>query len=100
VESPEALVLFRIVQEALTNVVRHAGARRVVVRLFIDAGALVLTVADDGRGITALEEGRSSSLGLVGMRERALVAGGTVAITGAPGAGTTVTVRLPRAKAA
>jgi signal transduction histidine kinase len=91
----EGLALFRIVQEALTNVVRHAGARSVRVRLAIGPDALVLTIADDGRGITTLEQARPTALGLVGMRERALVLGGEVTISGAPGVGTTVTARLP-----
>jgi PAS domain S-box-containing protein len=96
----EALVLFRIVQEALTNVARHAQARTVQLRVVAEPDALVLTVKDDGRGITDQEKARSSSLGLLGMRERALVLGGTVTVEGAAGAGTTVTARLPRARVA
>jgi PAS domain S-box-containing protein len=91
-----ALVLFRIAQEALTNVVRHAGAGQVHIRLAAEPEAFVLTVHDDGRGITEEEQSRPSSLGLVSMRERALVLGGEVTIAGVPGAGTTVTARLPR----
>jgi PAS domain S-box-containing protein len=93
---PEALVLFRIAQEALTNVARHAGATAVRIGLTVDSAAAVLTVSDNGRGITVAEQGRPSALGLAGMRERALVLGGVVYVTGAPGAGTTVTARLPR----
>ena len=96
IAGPEALVLFRIVQEALTNVARHAGATLVRIGLSADPGAAVLTVSDDGRGITVEEQARPSSLGLAGMRERALVLGGEVHLNGAPGAGTTVTARLPR----
>jgi signal transduction histidine kinase len=95
ITGPEALVLFRIVQEALTNVARHAGATLVRIGLTADSAAAVLTVSDDGRGITAEEQARPSSLGLAGMRERALVLGGEVHLVGAPGAGTTVTARLP-----
>jgi PAS domain S-box-containing protein len=100
VVGPEALVLFRIVQEALTNVARHAGARTVRIRLSVDRGAAVLSVWDDGRGITAEEQARPSALGLAGMRERALVLGGEVQVLGSPSAGTTVTARLPRVQSA
>ncbi|HVU51877.1 MAG TPA: PAS domain-containing protein [Polyangia bacterium] len=92
-----ALTLFRILQEALTNVARHAEARHVVVTLEVRGDEAVLTVADDGKGIDAGALGRATSLGLVGMRERALAIAGKVAITGAPGRGTTVTVTAPLA---
>jgi PAS domain S-box-containing protein len=94
-----ALTLFRILQEALTNVARHAGARRVTIALELRGDTAVLTVADDGRGIDAGAAARATSLGLVGMRERALAIGGTVAISGEPGRGTTVTVTAPRGPA-
>jgi signal transduction histidine kinase len=97
IAGPEALVLFRIVQEALTNVARHAGATTVRVGLTADSGGNVLTVWDNGRGITAEEQAHPTALGLAGMRERALVLGGEVHVLGSPGAGTTVTARLPRA---
>jgi PAS domain S-box-containing protein len=92
-----ALTLFRILQEALTNVARHAEARHVVVTLEVRGDDSVLTVADDGKGIDAGALGRATSLGLVGMRERALAIAGKVAIAGAPGRGTTVTVTAPLA---
>jgi PAS domain S-box-containing protein len=92
-----ALTLFRILQEALTNVARHAGARHVVVTLEVRGDTASLVVADDGKGIDAAALGRATSLGLVGMRERALAIAGTVAISGAPGRGTTVTVTAPLA---
>jgi PAS domain S-box-containing protein len=90
-----ALVLFRIIQEALTNVARHAGAQHVRIALAVDPGAATLTVADDGRGVTAEELGRPTSLGLAGMRERAIAAGGEATFTGSAGKGTTVSVRVP-----
>jgi signal transduction histidine kinase len=90
-----ALCLFRIVQEALTNVARHAQARRVRVSLNAAPDAVTLVVADDGRGVTTDELARPTSLGVVGMRERAAVVGGEVTITGSPGRGTTLTVRVP-----
>lgn len=89
--------VFRILQEALTNVARHAGATFVHVRLERGDDALVLIVEDNGRGITPREIENVRSLGLVGMRERTLLLGGDVAIVGRPGAGTSVTVRIPLA---
>ena len=87
--------VFRILQEALTNVARHSGATRVAISIRRDDGRLTLTVKDDGRGISEAEVAGKTSLGLVGMRERVLLLGGEVRITGEPGKGTTVTARLP-----
>lgn len=89
-----ATAAFRVLQEALTNVARHAGARRVTVTLELDAGAVRLVVSDDGRGFDARQPGRRS-LGLVGMRERAGALGGRVEVRGAPGRGTVVECTLP-----
>lgn len=87
--------VFRILQEALTNVVRHANATRITIRLAEDAGRLCLTMADNGRGINAQELADRHSLGLLGMRERALLLKGVVDIVGHPARGTTVTVSVP-----
>lgn len=89
------LAMFRILQEALTNVVRHAhaGAVRIVVRK--RGRMLTLTVRDNGRGITKGELASVESIGLLGMSERARLLGGRVTIAGAPGRGTTVTVTVP-----
>ena len=87
--------LFRIFQEALTNVVRHAQASAVRVRLTERRGLFELHVSDNGRGITRAEIADAESIGLLGMRERATQAGATLDITGAPGKGTVVTVRVP-----
>ncbi len=88
--------LFRVAQEALTNVVRHAKATEVRVDLVQTGDELVLTVHDNGVGIDpGLTEG-VQSLGLFGMRERAHLLGGTCSIDGGPGRGTTVIARLPR----
>jgi len=89
--------LFRVFQETLTNVARHAGATRVAARLGVEAGAIVLEIRDNGRGITADEVRNSKSLGLLGMRERAKMLGGEFRIAGEPARGTTVTVRIPAA---
>lgn len=87
-----ATALFRILQEALTNVARHADARTVTVRIAPEDGGVVLTVRDDGRGLGAAPVG---SLGILGMQERARAAGGRLVIEGTPGKGTTVTALLP-----
>jgi signal transduction histidine kinase len=87
--------LFRIFQEALTNVVRHAHASAVRVRLSEERGTFELRVGDNGRGITQAEIASPRSIGLLGMRERAMQAGATLDITGFPGKGTVVTVSVP-----
>jgi signal transduction histidine kinase len=92
---PVASAVFRMLQEALTNVARHAGAGRVRVALHQDTRLLSLDVADDGRGISESELHGRRSLGLLGLRERAIASGGTVEIRGEPGRGTTVSVKLP-----
>lgn len=89
------LAMFRILQEALTNVVRHAhaGAVRIAAR---ERGSMwTLTIRDNGRGITRAELASVESIGLLGMAERARLLGGRVTITGAPGRGTTVTATVP-----
>ena len=86
---------FRILQEALTNVVRHAQARRVEVVLTGNANKVTMLVRDDGRGIIASERDHPRSIGLLGMRERARMQGGTLEVQGVAGKGTTVTLRLP-----
>ena len=88
--------LYRIVQEALTNVARHAQARRVRVELQCSADAVMLEVADDGIGIAPGMFGNSGSLGLVGMRERAVALGADFQIQGGPEQGTKISVFLPR----
>ena len=87
---------FRIFQETLTNIMRHANATRVVVRSSEVQGSVFLSVQDNGRGITAAEIHDTSSIGLVGMCERAALLGGEVAFQSKPGQGTTVTVKIPR----
>ena len=91
-----ATVLFRIAQEALTNVARHANATQVTVSLILDEENLDLEVSDNGRGISDTDLQMSKSLGLLGITERARLLGGAAEIKGAPGKGTTVLVRLGR----
>jgi PAS domain S-box-containing protein len=93
-----AIALFRIAQEALTNVARHAGAKRVSVVLDSGDGEATLRVSDDGRGIRPEELTGSKSFGLMGIRERVGGLRGTVSITGMPGEGTTVIATIPYRK--
>jgi signal transduction histidine kinase len=86
---------FRIFQETLTNIIRHARASRVDVRLAEMSGYLVLEVKDNGRGISEAEINNTQSIGLLGMRERAALLGGEVRVSGEPGKGTTIRVRIP-----
>ncbi|WP_414661463.1 PAS domain S-box protein [Horticoccus sp. 23ND18S-11] len=97
VERAQATALFRIVQESLTNVIRHAAAKRVEVTLASEHGRLRLEVRDDGRGITPEELENPKSIGLLGMRERAALLGGETEIAPAPGGGTVVRVTTPLA---
>jgi signal transduction histidine kinase len=97
-EQQLATVFFRIYQETLTNIIRHAKATRVDVRLAEESGALVLTVKDNGRGISEEEIANTRSIGLIGMRERAMLIGGEITLQGAPGQGTTMTLRVPLGK--
>jgi PAS domain S-box-containing protein len=91
-----ATAVFRIFQEVLTNIARHSGASRVFISLTEADGAVVLRVRDDGRGATTAEVSASHSLGVLGMRERAMAVGGTVHVRGKPGVGTEVVVSVPR----
>jgi signal transduction histidine kinase len=93
-EQDRATAVFRIFQEVLTNVARHAKATRVDVELGVAGEHLVLKIADNGRGISDAELKSPKSLGILGIRERALLAGGSVEITGGE-AGTAVTLRIP-----
>ena len=84
--------LYRVVQEALTNVAKHAGARSVSVRLVRDQATVELRVQDDGAGF---EAGNGGRLGLRGMQERAVLVGGSVKVESLPGVGATITAHFP-----
>lgn len=92
-----ATALFRILQESLTNIARHARASTVKVSLVQQNGAIELTVQDDGSGINNAAAADPRSIGLIGMSERAQAFGGALMIVGTPGRGTSVTARIPRA---
>lgn len=102
IRSPEALLdperstaVFRVVQEALTNVARHARATCVEIRLRQSPSEVLLEVRDNGRGITQAQLEDPRSLGLLGMRERIAQFGGTIGIEGISGRGTIFTVHIP-----
>jgi signal transduction histidine kinase len=86
---------FRIFQECLTNVIRHAHASKVEAELKVEAGGVTMCVRDDGRGITAAELASPKSLGLVGMKERAALLGGAIDFQAGSHRGTIMTVRIP-----
>jgi len=100
-QEPYPTAAFRIVQESLANVAKHAQARRVDVRVACEAGHLVMHVRDDGVGFDPQAARKPDSLGLMGVRERAQLLQGSVQIDASPGAGTCVrvTIPLPRASA-
>jgi len=98
IDPERATAIFRIFQETLTNVTRHAEATRVEVRLGREDGNIVLEVRDNGRGIDPEQLATSGSLGILGMRERALLLGGGFTISGNPGKGTTVMLRIPQVR--
>jgi len=96
---PVETACFRICQEAVTNVLKHAGASRIDVSIGVEDGAARLTIADDGRGFDVEEAHertrRQPSLGLIGMEERATLLGGSLDVVSRPGAGTEIRVSLP-----
>ncbi|MDD0973416.1 PAS domain-containing sensor histidine kinase [Pseudomonas fontis] len=90
----KATSLFRILQEALTNVMRHAQAHTVQISLSLEDNQLCLTISDDGVGFSP-GDSRPTSFGLVGMRERVLMLGGSMRLDSEPGEGTSLSVRIP-----
>ena len=94
-----ATALFRIFQEALTNIAKHARASEVTVRLQAQKRQICLTIADNGVGIVPADRMKPQSFGLRGMSERAKALGGTMALSSSHGAGTTVTIKIKLASA-
>jgi signal transduction histidine kinase len=90
-----ATAVYRAVQESLTNIGRHAGARNAWVMLAVEDGAIHVEVEDDGRGIAPADLAKSRSLGLKGMRERFAYLGGALEIGAAPRGGTRLRLRVP-----
>jgi PAS domain S-box-containing protein len=95
IDDTRAVVFFRIVQESLTNIARHAEATQVDINLDSRGDAMRLEVRDNGRGFLVGARGSRKTFGLLGMHERALALGGTLDITSTPGLGTVVTVVIP-----
>ncbi len=91
--------IFRIVQEALTNIARHAGASSVTMNLYRIDSHLLVTIRDDGRGIRPADMEKAESLGLIGMRERVWAMHGDIAVTGDEPPGTRIDITLPLAAA-
>jgi len=93
------IMSFRVVQEAITNIIRHAKAAEVKIALALVPPAFILTIEDDGVGFeveAALEEAsRGASMGLLSMQERVLLGGGSIVITSEPGKGTSICLRVP-----
>jgi signal transduction histidine kinase len=87
--------IFRVLQESLTNISRHAQASEIHVRIRVDSEVVWLDVADNGRGIDSADLGKRNSFGVRGMRERAIEHGGSLEISAAEGAGTRLCMRLP-----
>ena len=94
-QEPYATAVFRMVQESLVNVAKHAGATQVDVRVELRDGEILLEVSDDGKGFDVAAPRRPGSLGLMGLHERAELLQGTVTLTSTPGAGTRVDIRMP-----
>ena len=90
-----AVALFRIYQETLTNIARHAEASHVEIRLTCDHQLLSLEVRDDGKGVDEEVIGSKRTLGLLGMQERALMIGGEFEFSSQPGKGTTIKISIP-----
>ena len=95
VTRPTATAAYRVLQEALTNVWRHANASQVEVRLEKEGEGVVLTIADNGVGINAGLLSQKGTLGFLGMYERARLAGGSLNVSSGSGRGTRIVVRLP-----
>ena len=96
VDGKYSIALFRIFQESLSNIFRHAQATKVTVTLSDQDGSIVLEIADNGVGITEEHMSKANSFGLLGMRERVQICNGELRIVGRQNAGTTVTVIIPK----
>ncbi len=92
------IACFRVVQESITNALRHASAHQIEVRIVRDARGVSLSIRDDGRGfdpIALASADLAGHLGIIGMRERVRARAGAFQVTSRPGAGTTVEIELP-----
>jgi len=94
-ESQQSIALFRILQEALSNVAKHSKATEVMISLNIIDNKIILKIADNGIGIDSSHKARCDSYGLIGMRERAYLLNGNLTVSGEPGDGTSIIVEMP-----
>jgi len=97
-EKEPSVAVFRIFQEALTNIARHSRAKNVAVKMSTEDHSCILSISDDGVGIDREVLNNGKTFGLLGMKERAIIFGGEVSITGKKNRGTTVEVRIPITK--
>lgn len=95
VGDPIATPLYRMTQEALTNIAKHANAKKVTIELLTDPSSLTLIIADDGQGLTQDDQRKPRSFGLLGMRERIASVGGELSLTSKPGRGVTLEAHFP-----
>jgi PAS domain S-box-containing protein len=95
VPASHSTAVFRVVQEALTNITKHAEATRVEVAIDLQSTALAVSIRDDGKGFDSAHARKAGSFGLLGLRERAYLLGGDATITSRPGTGTVIEVLLP-----
>lgn len=91
----QSIALFRILQEALSNVAKHSKATEVTISLHIVDSKIVLKIADNGMGMDSNHKARCDSYGLIGMRERAYLLNGNLTVSSAPGKGTCIIVEMP-----
>ncbi|MHC1733891.1 MAG: PAS domain S-box protein [Bacteroidales bacterium] len=98
IDEKRSIVLFRIIQEGLTNIIRHSGADRADVRIAGSISFLELVIKDNGKGIDATTVNDSRSFGITGIKERVKSFSGDFSISGEPGHGTTLTVKIPLTK--
>jgi two-component system sensor histidine kinase UhpB len=94
-DKEKSTALFRIFQEAITNIIRHASATTIQISLYSGSDLLIMEIKDNGTGITLAQIRNPKSLGIIGMKERALAVGGEVYIDGIPNKGTIVKVEIP-----
>lgn len=98
VNPQQAVALYRIIQEALTNVVKHAKATSVKVQLGVDGNRFFMEISDNGIGLDTTHKVKMNSFGLIGMRERVYLLDGEFSITSQPGKGTCIRVEMPYSK--
>ena len=95
IDSDKSIAIYRIVQEALTNVARHAKATEVDISISKQDNFLNVAIEDNGKGIERTQLDDAKSFGIIGMKERAYICGGTLLLTSEPGKGTKIDLSMP-----